>query len=381
MLQKSTLLILLIWGWISSPIQAQDCSWKAAKVNAPSGLILRKAPGSGFLQLIPTGDTVQYCADQTFGELSYEGISGYWRKVRYADKEGYSFDGFLEVIVKGPASDSLLQASKNLIATSDSLLGDSMAKAKPVIEELPSPHTAIPGEDFQFLIETYNYCGNVQEIDLQLYWFGVFMDDEMNPSGSMSIRPLDLNISLSKNQGGSSLEFDLLTNLDERSLFLFGVSGSYPYQTMKLSDVLPSISSHGKRLFPGQEWLIDAKSQTVLSATGSITKAGPCPEAENYTLSIRRGLGADEQKMDLSSIISDYGSCAIPEVYWYGDLSGDGLPEIIFVSVQDEQNVFYFLRSEQNSSQLFSLQAVYTLENCATPWTSNSIKTKTTSSF
>lgn len=372
MLKKSTLLILLIGGWINSPLQAQDCAWTDATVNAPSGLILRKAPGSGFVHLIPAGDTIQFCANQTFGTLEYEGITGYWRKVRYADKEGYSFDGFLKVLRPGPPSDSLVQASRNLIANSNLLLGDSIPEAHTLeahtlkVEPI-SAHQSIPSDAFQFLVETYNYCGNVQDINLQLYWYGVFMDDELNPSGALRILPLDLNISLSKNQVGGTLEFDLLTNREERSLFLFGVAGSYPYQTSSLSDVLPSISSHGKRVFPGQEWVIDPNSQTVLSATGSITKAGPCPESENYKLSIRRGLGADEQTMDLGSIISDYGSCSIPEVYWYGDLSGDGLADIVFVSAQDEQNVFYFLRSEQNSSQLFTLQAVYTLENCETP--------------
>ncbi len=364
MLQKYLLTLGLVLSSLSIGLQAQDCAWTPAEVTASSGLILRKAPGKGFIKLIPQGDTVLYCADTTYGTLSYEGIDGFWRKLKYNGDIGYSFDGFLKVLVQGPPTDSLVQASKNLVRKSDSLLGDEQSAS---VNEKQSVHKKLKGDAFQFLVETYNYCGPVQEIDLQLYWYGVFLDDEINPTGVLEVRPLNLNISLSKNQTGGTMQFDVLTDEEERSLFLFAVSGSYPYQETRLEDVLPIIGSRGKRLFPGQEWVLDAESGLKLSATGSITKAGPCPEAENYTLKAILNQAGQTVEMDLKELISDYGSCYIPEIYWYGDLSGDGLPEIIFVSVQEEQNVFHFLRSEAQSSQLFTLQAVYTVENCATP--------------
>jgi len=362
--------ILLICAvfFTSLKVTAQeDCEFILGKATAPSGLILRTSPGKGFVKLIPEGDTLEYCASVSHGGLTFEGIEGDWRKVRHQGDEGYSFDGFIFELKEASGDpDSLMKVSQGLIAMSDSILGDSAIKSAMQAAET-SPHKALPSEDFQFLIETYNYCGDVQAINLKMYWYGVFLDNELNPTGALSIRPLNLNVSLSKQSEGDRMEFDLLTDEDERSLFVFGLSGSYPYQSTNLLDIMPTISARGRRLFPGQEWILDAGSGTTLSATGSITKAGPCPEAENYSLKIRFGRGDDRREMDLQELIPDYGACAIPEIYWYGDLSGDGLPEIIFVSVDDDKNVFHFLRSEATASQPFSLQAVYTVENCATP--------------
>lgn len=358
MLQKSLLLVCLLVGLGTTPSFSQNCSYSSAKVTAESGLILRKSPGKGFVKLIPFGDTVQYCADSTYGSLSYEGIEGHWRRIEHNGQGGYSFDGFLENLAKENATDSIIMASAELIKKGDSLMAVRS-------EKTISAHSKMPSEEFQFLVETYNYCGAVQEIDLKLYWYGVFLDDEMNPTGMLEVRPLNLNISLSKNQAAGTMQFDILSDDQERSLFLFAVNGSYPFKETQLADVLPTIGSRGKRLFPGQEWLLDPSSGLKLSATGSITKAGPCPEAENYTLKASLQKDGISLERDLKELISDYGSCAIPEIYWYGDLSGDGLPEIIFVSVEEDQNVFYFLRSDTQSSQLFTLQAVYTVENCA----------------
>lgn len=356
MFQKS-LLALLCLSFLS--LEAQDCASNFGTATAPSGLIIRKSPGKGYVYKIPFGDTLSFCSDSTYGSLTFESITGFWRKVRYKGKEGYSFDGFIETIGLSLEQDSIIAASKKLIAAGDSALG-IVAEAKP-----ESPHTYYKDFDFQLLLETYNYCGPVDEIDLKLYWYGVFMDNEMNPTGKLAIRPLNLNVSLSKRKVGTSLEFDVLTDDEERSLFVFGVSNSFPYQELTLSDVLPTIGTRGRRLFPGQEWLLDPSSNLRLSATGAITKAGPCPETKEYSLKAVRGSGANEAEQDLKSILGDYGSCSIPEIYWYGDLSGDGLPEIIFVSVRDEQNVFSLLESNSESSQLFSLKAVFTVENCA----------------
>ncbi len=359
--KKVSLLPLLIFVFGGLMLQAQDCKKTWATATAPSGLILRKSPGSGYLDKIPLGDTVNYCSDSTYGELSFDGIDGYWRKVSFNGKTGYSFDGFLKPFQLQFSSDSLVEASKRVLAESDSLLGE----ASPKPEAKPNPHPYFKGDDFQFLVETYNYCGNVQDIKLKLYWYGVYMDSEIQPTGQLAIRPLNLNVSLSKTSSGSAMEFDLLTDEEERSLFIFGVNNSYPYQEVNLADVLTTIGSRGKRLFPGQEWLLDAQSNLRLSATGAITKAGPCPEVENYTLKAIKGSGSEAVEQDLKEIIGDYGTCSIPEIYWYGDLSGDGLPEIIFVSEQDEQNVFTLLQSDPHSPQHFSLKAVFTVENCA----------------
>ncbi len=358
MLKKSlTVFFIAIFG-LGGSSYGQECEWTLATITAESGLILRKSPGKGFVSSIPMGDTIAYCSNQSFGSLSYEGIDGFWRKVQYQGQEGYSFDGFIKPL--GTGSDSLHSSAQDIMAKSDSLLKAKGGK-KPIA---PNPHPFFKGKDFQFLIETYNYCGDVSKIDLSLYWYGVFMDDEAKPTGNLAIRPVDLKIILSKEKVSKGMEFDLLTDQEERSLFLIGSDKVILHKEIQLEDVLKGIRLRGKRLFPGQELILNDSDQLRLSATGQITKAGPCPEAKNYQLKIKASRGAKVIEQDLASLISDYGQCSIPELYWYGDLSGDKYPELIFVSVGENANVFYLLQSNPGNSELFSLNSVFSLENC-----------------
>lgn len=355
---------ILLFG--ASSTKAQNCINTWATASAPSGLIIRESPGQGYIDKIPFGDTVRFCAEKTYGDLTFDKIEGHWRKVFYKGKSGYSFDGFLQPFEMALATDSLINASKELIGKSDSVLGikKDTAIADPVIaSSAPHAHPNFKNHRFQFLIETYNYCGNVQAINLNDYWYGVFMDNELNPTGELAVRPVKLKVSLSKTNAGGKMEFDILTSDEERSLFLFSIDNSYPHQELKLADVLQIIGTRGQRLFPGQEWLLDPISGLKLSATGTITKAGPCPEAKDYSIKAIRGKASNEEQ-DLKELLGDYGTCSIPEIYWYGDLSGDGIPEIIFVSVKDDMNVFTLLQSEVGENQLFSLKSVFTVENC-----------------
>ncbi len=351
MRQKFLILILSI---VCSPaFFAQECEWSLATVNAESGLILRKEAGKGLILTMPYGDTVLFCNNQSFGELEYEGIKGDWRKMEYQGKIGYAFDGFIDPLAR--ESDSLIAASRKIQAQSDSILEPS---------KKPSLHPNFKGDQFQFLVETYNYCGDVSKLDLSLYWYGIFMDSEVNPSGELSIKPLDLKVSLSKEKVGKGMEFDLLTDQEERSLFLIGSDKVILHKQIELEDVLTGIQVRGKRLFPGQELILENRSGLRLSATGQITKTGPCPEAKDYKVLFKAVRNGKELKQNLASLIDNYGNCAIPELYWYGDLSGDGFPEIIFVSVLEGANLFHLLKSKAQGTELYEVLSVFRVENC-----------------
>jgi hypothetical protein len=86
--------------------QAQVCncdpedspSGEWATITAPSGLTLRAQPNKSSTRLaaIPYGEEVRVCRLTNVSE-TIEGKDGRWRKVAWADKTGYVFDGFLEI--------------------------------------------------------------------------------------------------------------------------------------------------------------------------------------------------------------------------------------------------------------------------------------------
>lgn len=336
-------------------LSAQDCAYSQGIVSTKSGLIIRESPGKGYVGVMSQGDTLSLCYSESFGTLTVDGIEGHWRKIRYRNLSGYAFDGF--VFPVDSEIDSLHQEAQKVMSETDSILGIQKPK-KPVL------HPFYKGDEFQFLLETYNYCGDVSAIDLSLYWYGIFMDSELNPDGKMEIRPLDLKISLSKEKVGQGMEFDILTDQEERSLFLIGSNKVIQHQSIVLEDVMKAIQLRGKRLFPGQELILNKKDQLRLSATGQILSAGPCPEAKDYRLMIKAQRQGQNLEQNLADLIPSYGKCAIPELYWYGDLSGDGQPELIFVSVEETENTFHLLQSNPGTSELFSVQAVFRVVNC-----------------
>ncbi len=342
-------------------LSAQDCETEKALVNAPSGLILRKQVAKGYINTIPFGDTVLFCSKKSYGRAEYEGTKGDWRKVYIADQIGYMFDGFLKPILQDSAAlKSLDTISPKPSAESDSLLVQESPKLKAI-----SLHPNLKSDRLQLAIESYNFCGDIQSLDPSLYWYGLFLDDENKPDGLHSIKPLDLKLILSKEKVGKGLEFDILTDQEQRSLFLLGSEKIIPYQDITLYDQSEAMRVRGSKLFPGQQLYLDQEQKVSLTATGQVLKAGDCPVLKDYQIVINYQNEGKKIEQNLAELIPNYGECQIPRIYWYGDLSGDGLSDIIFVSVFEDKNVFTFLQSVPNpKAALFTTKAVFTLTNC-----------------
>lgn len=365
MIKFSSLILLLLL--ITSTLSGQDCERAEAIVTAPSGLILRTAPAKGFVTSIPLGDTVEICLSKSYGQAEYEGIKGDWRKLYYQDKQGFSFDGFLRVIAKNEMPlDSLREASQSILAKSDSILGLPKNEESDYTKDLTkTAHPNLKGDNLQFAVESYNFCGPIESLDPSLYWYGVFLQDENDPSGLHRIKPVDLKLILSKEKVGSGLEFDILTDNEERSLFLLGSDKVIPHQEIELYDPSEAIRMRGSKLFPGQELSIDDENKVKLSATGQVIKAGDCPELKDYKITIRYQSENQIIEQDLADLLTNYGDCQIPRLYWYGDISGDGFTDLIYVSVFEDKNVFTLLQSiAEPKDALFSKKAVFTLSNC-----------------
>ncbi len=356
----SLLLLLLAFS-----LSGQDCNLTKAVVNAPSGLILRKQVAKGFITSIPFGDTINLCADKSYGQAEYEGIKGDWRKVYFKKKEGYMFDGFLRKMVKDSLNlDSLRSRTAEIAAQTDSLLGTTPNETTSVAAKNYA-HPYLKSDELQLAIESYNFCGDIQSLDPTLFWYAIFLQSESDATGLHRIVPADLKLILSKEKVGRGLEFDILTDKEERSLFLLGSNIVIPHQEINLYDRSEAMRVRGSKLFPGQELRLDDERKVKLSATGQVIKAGACPELKDYKITISYQNEGISLEQDLSEIISDFGDCQIPRLYWYGDISGDGLSDVIFVSVFEDKNVFTLLQSVANpSKELFTQKAVFTLTNC-----------------
>lgn len=343
-------LFLCLGFSFSFSLIGQSCEkWQAALVNAPSGLIIREKPGVGVMTTVPLNDTLWFCSDSTFGALEYEGIKGYWRLVKYGAIRGYSFDGFL-IPVGDPSLDSLREASQAIARQSDSLLGNT-----------PEPNLSIwEKSSLSFFTETYNYCGDIALFDPQLYWYGFYPDSELDPDGFLSVKPVDLKIVMSKDRVSNQMEFDLLTEDDERSLFLLGSNHALPYQDWNITDHNKLLAMRGRRVFPGQELNLAPQADLKLSATGRILEAGDCPKTEDYQLVLRQR----DLNVDLKEFLPNYGKCSMPELYWYGQINDDEIPEIIFVVQFEDRLEFTLLISDQKQNNLYRALPSFTVKNC-----------------
>lgn len=318
------------------------------RVIAESGLNMRSKASlsSSVVVTVPYDSILQTCR-KTDGKLVVDKITGYWRKAIYKGNVGYMFDGFLEL------AQTRVQKADSAEALTEKI---EQSQEKP---EKPEPVPAKPAKplEMQFVTEAYNYCGDVSKLDPGLLWYGVYPADEKKREEFYQIQPVELNVVLSKAKIGDGMEFDIETEREERSIFLVGMNQLLDYKNLKIEDQSQRMRYTGRKVFPGQQ--MELGSDLRLSATGSVVKSGDCPEIKNYKLQLQ---GADFTQ-DLSKVIAE-AEC-MPELYWYGDFSGDGIPEVILVSVSKEKNHFTLLSSENaESDQLLRPRAEWIIDNC-----------------
>lgn len=391
-MKKALFCILTIFLSIAAEAQTGCTSTMSCKVIAPSGMRMRSEASlkSAVVTYVPKDSLLSACTDK-FGAMSYEDINGFWRKVQYNGKQGFMFDGFLEIIAikstevkaepkKTVAVDSIfwanpddslgidsitvLKPSKASIDSADRLLlidTTSIKSFQPQVEQIIKKV-----EKFSILTEAYNYCGDVQSINPGLVWYGIYPKDR--ETDNYRIRKVEVNIILSKDKIGKGLEFDIQTDQSERSIFLLGVSKILSsVQEAQITDVSEILRFNNRKVFPGQQWNLNDDPQNIisLSATGSVVTAGPCPDLENYKLSLKGEKYFLPINQNLSEEIVSPGQCGMPEIYWYGDLNGDQVPEIIFVSVYEDKNQFTLFVSDPKAENLLvKKETEWVISNC-----------------
>jgi hypothetical protein len=345
------------------------------KVTAKSGLNMRDQPNTKatVIATIPYDNILITCAS-TSGKLVIGETNGFWRQASYEGKLGYVYDAYLELVDpakrKGAQEKDVVKINEKETGKPDPM---STTPAPPAEKEVPEKSTPdkkealpekiieektiTPQRDYSLLLEAYNYCGAVEEIDPGILWYGFYPADRELGETNMNVKPVELEIVLSKSRSGKTLEFDIRTDREERSLFMIGSNRPLELQNMDLTDRSELMRYSNQKVFPGQQINIELNGKQVsLSATGGISSTGDCPELENYKLLVQA-----DKSFDLMQLLPE-GQCGLPEIYWFGDLNGDQLPDFIVVSIFEERNIFSLLVSKEDP--MMTKVAEWSTEKC-----------------
>ncbi len=301
------------------------------KVTAPSGLNVRSEPSTKgkVIGRLLTNDVIEIEA-KTYGELTVDGMPGFWRKTEIKGKVGYVWDGYLEIIGRVVSEEQAVEVTDTI-------------KRETSIE-------------LNLLLETYNHCGNLSHVNPSGFWYA-FVPNEKN--NNITVKPVEITVCLSKNRLSKLMEFDIQTNSDLRSLFLIGAN-----QELSVAENFKSIEDElrtaGRQVMPGQRRLLGRGVH--MSALGNVKSLdGDCPKIDNYRLH----LFTDNKRQDVLNMLTSIGECGVPDLYWYGDITGNGFPDIIMVSVEENTNTFYLLKHSFDRPEApYQVVSTFTMEDC-----------------
>ncbi len=357
-MKKILALFALVYS-TALPAQEAPCTFSMeCQIIAPSGMRMRGAPNlkAKVVTYVPYDSSLTACTE-TFGAMTYEKIEGFWRKVRYKQFEGYMFDGFMKIT-------GMHEHAQVREDTLVSPVSEAPSSAPSPTEKTKEASTY--ASKYSLMTEAYNYCGDVSQLDPGMLWYGVYPKNEKSGSDNYRIMEVDVDVVLSKQKVGDGLEFDIITPQEERSIFLIGMNRPLDLRKLAIEDKSEQLRFAGRKVFPGQQFLLqEGKEPITLSATGSVENTGPCPELKNYTLLLKGTKYFLKVKQDITQLLVSKGQCGMPELYWYGDLTGDDIPEIIFVSVYDEKNHFtLFVSNPTRDDILLEKSAEWIIDKC-----------------
>jgi hypothetical protein len=374
-------------------------------ITSSNGLKLREGPGVTYkvIIFIPGKSDILACDEKSF-EAEFEGVKGNWRRVKFKDKYGYLFDGFIT-----PAGENTLLdgqtgtidntpkpgaqrawiekfSLKNLTAINTvvekdyrkldsvfSLLSKVadmhgyeklIGRSKPDIDSLfksglkPKPVVAKESNEaainYKLLTEASNYCGDIRALDPGRSWYAVYQEGNL-----YKMKRAELLIVKSKYSMGSGLEFDIRADGESENAFL--ISSDKPMNT-DWSVYLPNehFLYNPKILYPGQKTEIYANQPDEslfninLMALGNVVDFQICPVVKDYKL---LAIGEMHDKLITQNLMPNFlytGDCGIPEIYWFGDLNQDKYPDIIFAAIGEKGAYFVLFMSDiQNTNVLY----------------------------
>lgn len=220
----------------------------------------------------------------------------------------------------------------------------------------------IEANKYQIITETFNYFGDIGEIDLSLMWYAVVASEDQQSYNLINVKP---KVILSQFQSESGqLEFDINHNRENGSHFLFGCP--VVIDTGYISTYNNDISS----FYPGKSLILSRSNKVKefsLSALGSVTDLGACGGLENYALVAKYFGGPNndiEFYQDIGSEIIDSLNICVPELFWHGDLIGDDIPDALFLQkINNGLKLILFLSDPAPSSKIWIKSAEWILLN------------------
>ncbi len=223
----------------------------------------------------------------------------------------------------------------------------------------------IKARRYQIATETYNYTGDVRQLDLSLLWYGVFAQDD----GHWSLGMVKPRVVLSQFQSKpGALEFDIQHNRAQGAHFLFGS----PVLLDTVRDWYHGALSYVNNmptLFPGTAEIFDRPNGSwmyVLLATGAVTGPGKCGGLKDYALQIRNQRSDAEIALQQNigpQLVDSLHRC-VPELFWSGYLMDDDIPDALFVQeIPDGLRLVLFLSDPAPEGQIWIKSAEWTLYN------------------
>lgn len=346
--------------------QSPDCDLNTTyQVIAPSGLRMRAEPKLTAKPVVsvPKDSLVNGCME-AIGELEVEEIVGHWRYVEYKGKKGYMFDGFLQTLPPPPPV--VAPVPEEQLATDEAPTSPpAPAVTKPAVPQRTSGSAS--KQKIQLATEVLNFCGDIAQLDPGLLWYGMYFNEETQ---RYVLRPIQMELVVSKYKLGNKMEFDIRTGNDESAAFLVG--SNQKLSTGEIVDLSQDFWQFSPRmLFPGQRIEIypsipgKGPDNLKIQALGSILSAGDCPEIADYKIIITGKKGVVEYTQNLSEQMNSLDRCAIPEIYWFGDLNQDNKPDLILVTQGENQSEFtLFLSVTEEGPVLLQKSSTWTVEKC-----------------
>jgi hypothetical protein len=219
---------------------------------------------------------------------------------------------------------------------------------------------AIKQRRYQVATEAFNYTGDIRGLDLSLYWYGIY-----DVEGVWKLRPVRVKAELSEFPSGSGGR----TNREQGSHFLFGSPVRLDSADLGLVREGFAVLMPGGQADLGSITARDKmyRGNFVLFATGSVQGVGAeCPELRDYQLILGHRMGDRNwaQLDTLATVVDSLSSCP-PEVFWSGDLMGDGKPDaLLYQKIPGGIRVMLYLSDAvPNEDELWARVAEWYLSN------------------
>lgn len=415
-MKKTALILIWLFAFLQNTHAQVLCEPVLPyKIKSSNGLKMREGPGVSFkvIVFIAGNEPILVCEEKSI-EVEFEGIVGNWRRVKYKDKYGYLFDGFIipldsnalneveasatatalpktPVMSKAEAEKAYVKnfmpaelAAINKIIQHDHLKLDSVLRLLNVVADyhgyeklvgkpksdvdsnfrsalVPVPvisdEKMMHAAKFQLLTETYNYCGDIRNIDPGKLWYSVYRDGPI-----FRIRRAELLIVKSKYSIGKGLEFDIRAEGETETAFL--ISSEKPLNLNWYVN-LPEdhFAYNPQALMPGQKTEIYAvqSGESIynvnLMALGNVVDFQICPVITDYKI---LAIGEKNDNLITQNLIPNFaylGDCGIPEIYWFGDLNQDNYPDIIFAAVGEQGAYFILFMSDAENPKMMYRKA------------------------